>query len=160
MAKYMINGEALTRTTLRKARGLVEDKIGLYGSNMFGGTYPDDIHKGIPWPRYVVYSYGIHFPMLVCEIADHGDIWYVNGDKYSKSTSRQMAAVVPHNVDTTFMTTMRLKEIIAVGYGRAQIEAPFTGRAIGFALRQPLNEAIENAFGMRPDYDTADNGII
>ena len=45
--------------------------------------------------RYVVYSYGTHFPMYIWDEVTHR--WYGNSDKYSRTTTRHQ-----HNANPTF----------------------------------------------------------
>jgi hypothetical protein len=60
--------------------------------------------------RYVVYSYGKHFPLFV-----HQDgIWYENQDRYSVSTSKHRSQSHPHT-NTMPMTTSALQRIIDDG---------------------------------------------
>ena len=43
---------------------------------------------------YVVYSYGYHFPILLYIHADA--TWFINNDKYSRSTSKHQSQTYPH----------------------------------------------------------------
>ena len=72
------------RVTLKTAREAVRGKRIFYGSNLFSLWEGD---------RYVVYSYGKHFPMYVWEPTD--EQWYANEDRFSPSTSRQQSACNP-----------------------------------------------------------------
>jgi hypothetical protein len=42
--------------------------------------------------RYIVYSYGSHFPLFIYE----GGAWYANADKYSVTTNRHYSHAHPH----------------------------------------------------------------
>ncbi len=50
-----------------------------------GTVFAEHDHKG----RYVVYSYGKHFPMAMYD----GEQWRVNYDKYSRTTSKHQGYV-------------------------------------------------------------------
>ena len=64
------------RTSNKKCRQYVQAKQAFKAHNLFGEWQGD---------KYVVYSYGYHFPMFVWV---HG-AWHANQDKYSVSTSKQ-----------------------------------------------------------------------
>lgn len=57
---------------------------------------------------YVVYSYGYHYPLLVC----YGGQWYENADKSSRSTERQRYYAA-RSVSTEKKDTKELREMIA-----------------------------------------------
>ena len=61
------------------------DKDEFRGSNTFA-----EWHEG----KYVVYSYGRHFPMYVYKASTQ--TWYENKDKYSVSTSKQQTQLRPN----------------------------------------------------------------
>lgn len=44
--------------------------------------------------RYVVYSYGVHWPLFIYDEAQ--GVWFENAGKYSQSTSRQHSQLHPH----------------------------------------------------------------
>lgn len=58
---------------------LVAEKIIFMNNNE---TVFSEISDG----RYIVYSYGYHWPMLICEELN-GEEWYINEDKSSQTTS-------------------------------------------------------------------------
>lgn len=65
--------------------------------------------------RYVVYSYGYHFPMFIAEWTDDSTPqWYENADKYSRSTSKQFSQLHPL-VPTTRYTTEQMIRIARSG---------------------------------------------
>lgn len=71
------------------------------GSNLFG-TYIDD--------RYVVYSYGAHWPMFI-----HADgTWFENQDKYSRTTSTHKGQAHPRTA-TTKLSTEQMVSIAQKG---------------------------------------------
>lgn len=67
--------------------------------------------------RYVVYSYGKHFPMYIYEQGT----WYANCDKYSPSTSRHQSQANPcigqsqHTQPPIPMTTPQMLQIVRYG---------------------------------------------
>jgi len=72
----------------KNCREYVERREEFNGSNLYG-----------VWERgvYVVYSYGRHFPLLVCK----GNTWYFNESKYSQSTSRHLSQSRPDTYDSS-----------------------------------------------------------
>ena len=82
------------------------DKDEFTGSNTFS-----EWNEG----KYVVYSYGRHFPMYVYK----GKTWYENSDKYSVSTSKQQTQLRQkiNGFEFGFIkkTTEELKQIIRGG---------------------------------------------
>ena len=80
----------------------VENKVPFQANNIFTNDYNEKM--------YIVYSYGYHFPMYVCDIAN-GNIWYENSDKYSVSTSKQQTQARP-SYNMQYKRTHELLEII------------------------------------------------
>lgn len=69
--------------------------------------------------RYVVYSYGKHFPMYIYE----GGVWYANCDKYSPTTSKHQTQANPC-LGQTIPTPMDTKQMLTiVRYGIAGLAA-------------------------------------
>lgn len=65
--------------------------------------------------RYVVYSYGEHWPLFVAEWLDDGPVtWYENIDKYSATTSRHKSQAHPH-VNTMPMDAGAMRIIATFG---------------------------------------------
>jgi len=60
--------------------------------------------------RYVVYSYGEHYPMFVWR----NGIWYENRDKYSQTTTIHHSAARPKGTEIKRRTTIQLNYIIEV----------------------------------------------
>ena len=58
--------------------------------NVFAVNYPVTDDTGLD-TRYVVYSYGWHWPLYIKE----GVQWYVNSDRYSITTSKHMSQFMP-----------------------------------------------------------------
>ena len=96
----------------KDARKFVQKMIEFKGSN----TFAEYQTHGGTW-RYVVYSYGYHFPMYVAEWID-GDManakWYENSDKYSASTSKQQSQLRP-SLDCIKLCTEDMKAIASGG---------------------------------------------
>ena len=90
----------------KNASDYVENKVEFQANNVFS----ERIIYGIINKElcYVVYSYGYHFPMYVC----NAGVWYENTDKYSVSTSKQQTQARPYGVKTLGRNTNELKEII------------------------------------------------
>jgi hypothetical protein len=119
----------MTYTTLREAEQCVRRKEEFTGNNIYARWMYED--KTLPNQelcpmnvepvRYVVYSYGTHFPMYIWD-RDTG-MWYGNKDKYSSTTSRHQSACHPPHVDAWYDTAMM--EVLAragmVGATKARV---------------------------------------
>lgn len=70
------------RVANSNARKYVQQRKPFQGNNTYG-TYVDD--------RYVVYSYGEHWPLFVY---DDGR-WFANSDRYSHTTSKHRSQLHP-----------------------------------------------------------------
>lgn len=107
-----------------RARALVQRRMPFDGSNTYGRIYPPNEH--CLNTRYVVYSYGEHFPLFVAETGEDGRTdWYENADRYSPTTSKHRSQLHPH-AQTMPMTTEKMKTLarygiagVAVGKGEA-----------------------------------------
>jgi len=96
-----------------KARAKVQELIPFKGSNTFA-EYTEPQGDTLTH-RYVVYSYGYHFPMFIAEWLDGQEPqWYENADKYSRSTSKQFSQLNPH-VPTSCYNTEQMKRIAQSG---------------------------------------------
>lgn len=91
---------------LRDMRDYIIRKAAFKGSSVYA-HWVDAIDGS---KQYVVYSYGIHFPMYVFAPLPDGSgayCWYGNSDKYSPTTSRHQSACRPPHIhawgDTRFM---------------------------------------------------------
>ena len=96
------------RISNKDARGAVEARQHFTGSNTFGEWTQNSKSRD---KVYVVYSYGVHFPMYAYE----GGHWYENVDKYSVSTSKQQTQLRPHGVELTPMDTGSMNRIAESG---------------------------------------------
>ena len=69
------------------------------GSNTYARYHEATDYR--PTDLYIVYSYGEHFPMFIAETFEGITKWYENGDKYSRTTSKQKTQLHPHYETTT-----------------------------------------------------------
>lgn len=106
-------------TSNKKARALVQALQPFKGSNTFAEY---NAPQGTTLThRFVVYSYGYHFPMFVAEWLDgQAPQWYENTDRYSVSTSKHKSQLHPLT-KTLHFTTEQLKRI--ANYGMAGLVA-------------------------------------
>ncbi len=94
----------MTKTTNSNARHFVQQRQEFTGSNTFGRW-----NNG----NYVVYSYGLHFPMFVWCAFDSK--WYQNSDKYSVTTSKHKFQLHPLG-ECESLNTIQLKQLINKTY--------------------------------------------
>jgi hypothetical protein len=78
------------------ARSSVQERTSFLGNNLFGQWTHNDAQ---PYSKYVVYSYGYHWPLFIYERG----VWYENIDKHSVTTSKHRTQTHPL-VDTVAMT--------------------------------------------------------
>lgn len=91
----------MERIANRDASSYVRRRQEFKGSNLFGAHIGD---------RYVVYSYGAHWPMFI-----HVDgTWFENQDKYSRTTSKQKGQAHP-GAATTKLSTEQMVSIAQKG---------------------------------------------
>ena len=86
------------RIANQNARQYVQGLEIFKGSNIFS-----EFKNG----RYIVYSYGYHFPMYIYL----NNKWYANSDKYSVSTSKQQSQCNPYDIFGYF-NTEQMKSLI------------------------------------------------
>ena len=102
--------------TNKEAVNLVRRKVEFKGLNIFA-----EIQNPVNGTmRYVVYSYGYHFPMYIAEwqVGDRDNAtWYENADKFSQSTSRQQSLLRP-TTDTIKLRTDDMKSVALGGIVR------------------------------------------
>jgi|SRR6187399_931186 len=99
----------MIRATLRTAKGLVNGRRLFKGSNIYSEWLSEADGSN---ERYVVYSYGSHFPMYVYDSTTGR--WYGNSERYSPSTSRHQSSCRPYEVDE-WHPTPRMKAIANYG---------------------------------------------
>jgi hypothetical protein len=108
--------ESVMRTSNKDARQYVQRKVEFKGSN----TFAEMQNSAGDTMRYVVYSYGYHFPMYIAEwqVGDRENAtWYENADKYSVSTSKQQSQLRPTS-DTIKLRTDDMKSVALGGIVR------------------------------------------
>ena len=105
------------KVTNVRARPRVQSRESFQGNNLFGQWMTK---RDQPYSRYVVYSYGYHWPLFVYE----SGVWYENADKFSVTTSKHRSQVHPHE-DTLPMSVENMR--VLVDYGIA-------GVAVGMAV--------------------------
>jgi len=95
------------RVANKNCRSYVQQCKPFQGSNLYGVSVTDS--KG--GDRYVVYSYGTHYPMFIkC-----GKYWWENSDRYSVSTSKHRSQAHPHT-DTVKLSTHHMMLLAEGGY--------------------------------------------
>lgn len=102
--------------TNKEASKLVRRQIEFKGLNIFA-EIQNPVNNTM---RYVVYSYGYHFPMYIAEwqAGDRDNAtWYENADKFSQSTSRQQSLLRPSS-DTIKLCTDDMKSVALGGIVR------------------------------------------
>ena len=107
------------RIANRNARLYVETLTPFIGSNLFAEFRTD---------RYVVYSYGSHFPLFIYSRLTNR--WYANSDRYSQTTSKHRSQCYPFNtdkppmdIDTTGMQLLASEGFLSLVYHRMGIPA-------------------------------------
>ena len=102
------------KTSNKACRAQVQNRNAFTANNIFAEyiTTNADLSP-LTTCRYVVYSYGKHFPMYIYE----GGHWYANIDKYSPSTSRHQSQANPCTGQTQAMpmTTPQMLQIVRWG---------------------------------------------
>jgi hypothetical protein len=91
----------MIRTTNREAGRYVADREVFKAAN----TYSEWENN-----KYVVYSYGRHFPIYVYDYLR--DQWYGNQEKYSQTTSCHQSQLHPGK-EIEYLNTKELKRIIS-----------------------------------------------
>ena len=91
----------------RDARKYVQSCTEFQGSNLFAVMRTDNTGG---W-RYVVYSYGYHWPLFVYT----NGVWYENENKYSPTTSKHRSQCHPLG-STTLLPYDQIKTLANYGY--------------------------------------------
>ena len=98
--------------TLAEVRKYVQNRenFGTSTGHLFAHTYGhgDPKHK-----RYVVYSYGSHWPLFVYDYGTKR--WFENSDKYSVTTSKHRTKAHPH-CETTELPREQMTVLADHGY--------------------------------------------
>jgi sulfatase maturation enzyme AslB (radical SAM superfamily) len=96
------------RVSNKNTRGLVKERKVFTGNNTFAKVWNN---------VYVVYSYGVHFPMYM--YISETNTWYENSRKYSVSTSKQQSQLRPLGAEIILKDTQELQNLINKSiYGR------------------------------------------
>ena len=99
----------MERVANRDARRYVQERKPFTGSNTEGVWRRDsNTHAR----RYVVTSYGNHFPLFIWE----DGVWYENVDKYSPTTTKHKSQLHPH-CETMPMTCQDMVCLMYYGIG-------------------------------------------
>ena len=104
------------RTSNSNCRPHVQSRKPFTGNNLFA-VYLEGREDLNLTPRYVVYSYGTHWPLFI-----HQDgVWFENqdryeltSDKFSTTTSKQKSQAHPHT-NTIPMTAQAMRRIVEDG---------------------------------------------
>lgn len=88
------------RVANNNCRDFVVKRIPFKGSNLFAEKHQN---------YYVVYSYGYHFPIYMCDEVNAR--WFENSDKYSCTTSKHQSQAQPYGAITK-VDTKELKRLI------------------------------------------------
>ena len=102
------------RINRRLARPYVQQKMEFKNSN--GQLYAEWIdYPAGSLARYVVYSYGPHWPLFI--YVPHGTTgtWFENKEKYGTTTSKHRTFTHPH-CDTVALSLEQMKLLDRLGY--------------------------------------------
>jgi len=108
--------DRLPRIPNRAASSMVTNLRPFEGSNLFARETFTEHSK-----LYSVFSYGFHFPMYVAETVkdpdtgEHVTHWYVNTDRFSRTTSKHQGQTHPLVQRMVPMDTDRMKHIARGG---------------------------------------------
>ena len=99
------------QTSNLNARQYVQRRESFDGSNLYARTYL--ANDRCLTNRYVVYSYGSHFPLFIAEwLPGDGRVqWYENVDKYSVTTSKHKSQTHPLEANILPMTSDAMRTI-------------------------------------------------
>lgn len=91
----------MSKTTLNEMSYLVNTHETFEGNSVFAKFVGDG--------KYVVYSYGYHFPMYVWDCNDQ--VWVGNESKYSTTTSRHQSKCRPRG-DIKWVKTDEIRKFV------------------------------------------------
>jgi len=97
------------KTSNIKCRQFVQSRQPFTANNLFAVHLPAQPDLNLT-ERYVVYSYGTHFPLFVHQ----SGVWFENQDRYSVTTSKHRSQSHPH-YPTQPMTTGAMRRIVEDG---------------------------------------------
>ena len=102
-----------TITANAKCRQYVQARKDFEGSHLYARTLPPT--DNCLTTRYVVFSYGTHFPLFIAETgADGVTHWYENANRYSVTTSKHRSQSHPL-CDTMPLTTDAMRCLVTYG---------------------------------------------
>lgn len=100
----------------KNAREFVQRQHPFEGSNLWAQYFCVNSKDPSPGQSgYVVYSYGVHYPMLAAVHINGQDHWFANKDKYSPSTSRHMQQCRPE-APLNWLSTVWMIHLVSCGY--------------------------------------------
>jgi len=100
---------SMKRVANSNCRGYVQQCKPFQGSNLFANW----IRSSKGGDRYVVYSFGTHFPMFIYTSGQ----WYENTDKYSRTTSKHQSQARPTFLEPTVkLSTGAMRLLAERGY--------------------------------------------
>lgn len=101
------------KTPNAKCRSLVQSQTPFDGSNLYARKLSA---YGSGVARYVVYSYGDHWPLFICcaDPATSEPVWFENADKYSVSTTMHRSRAHPHTT-TTLLSCEAMRQLANTG---------------------------------------------
>lgn len=99
-------------------REVVRQMLEFNGSNLYARLHmprPNNPVEPVHSYRYVVYSYGDHWPLFVAEwLAGSEPVWYENEDRYSVTTSKHKSQAHPHR-DTIKLNQSDMRRLAMFG---------------------------------------------
>lgn len=130
----------------RDAAQYVNRQEPFYGSNIFAfWTGSNRRSAGVGEPRYVVCSYGHHFPMYIWE--QNTEQWFGNSDKYSVTTTRHQSQCRPTTNSIVWLPTRFMLTLAEFGFRQlvvARMEGEMGWQTI---LRQHLDRPLQGGRG-------------
>ena len=97
----------MKRVSNKNCRSLVQQRIPFKGSNLYGITREQSTDN----ERYVVYSYGEHWPLFIYTQG----CWFENEERHSQSTTIHRSHSHPH-CPTVLLSTHWMKTLAQFGY--------------------------------------------
>ena len=93
------------------SRDYVHSRKPFRGSNLYAEWVSDRNEES--FERYVVYSYGEHWPLFIYDVQLH--VWFENISWYSVSTSKQKSQCNPHAAAPIQLSAEQMKRVVRVG---------------------------------------------
>lgn len=127
----------MKRVSNKHCRPFVQERIPFRGSNLYAEWIPT-VTEGDE--RYVVYSYGIHWPLFIYT----NGCWFENEQRHSLSTAIHRTHAHPHH-PTILLSTHWMRVLADCGYSAIAKE-----RILGtdmHPIKQSRTEAMMAYFG-------------